>query len=388
MSQTESSVRKNIILVVSILGISLLVVVLLVFLKPVAEHKAVIVKAPRVEVVKLHQQQVQIPVYSRGVLEAEKQITLATEVSGKIVWLSKKFKDAGEFRQGDLLLKIDNRDYKLAVIRAQAQVAAALQILKRVEAEAEQAKKDLRRLSSTALKNASPYALREPQLKEAQAKLKAARADLSLAELKLEKTDIYAPFNGRLLNKHVDLGQYVVSGSSLADIYHAGALQVALPVSLEQLELLLPEKVLTDEKPVQVLLSENLAHKNIHWPARVTQLDSKVDIETQLVKLIARLDMESIRDNKNILLPGLFVQAKIISPEKYSLYVIPRQALHANNELWLLNKNSQLTKLRVTVLYKNDKNIFIQGYLQDGQKVILSAIDSPVSGMQLEEAEQ
>ncbi len=388
MSQTESSVRKNIILVVSILGISLLVVVLLVFLKPVAEHKAVIVKAPRVEVVKLHQQQVQIPVYSRGVLEAEKQITLATEVSGKIVWLSKKFKDAGEFRQGDLLLKIDNRDYKLAVIRAQAQVAAALQILKRVEAEAEQAKKDLRRLSSTALKNASPYALREPQLKEAQAKLKAARADLSLAELKLKKTDIYAPFNGRLLNKHVDLGQYVVSGSSLADIYHAGVLQVALPVSLEQLELLLPEKVLTDEKPVQVLLSENLAHKNIHWPARVTQLDSKVDIETQLVKLIARLDMESIRDNKNILLPGLFVQAKIISPEKYSLYVIPRQALHANNELWLLNKNSQLTKLRVTVLYKNDKNIFIQGYLQDGQKVILSAIDSPVSGMQLEEAEQ
>ncbi len=388
MSQTESSVRKNIILVVSILGISLLVVVLLVFLKPVAEHKAVIVKAPRVEVVKLHQQQVQIPVYSRGVLKAEKQIALATEVSGKIVWLSKKFKDAGEFRQGDLLLKIDNRDYKLAVIRAQAQVAAALQILKRVEAEAEQAKKDLRRLSSTALKNASPYALREPQLKEAQAKLKAARADLSLAELKLKKTDIYAPFNGRLLNKHVDLGQYVVSGSSLADIYHAGVLQVALPVSLEQLELLLPEKVLTDEKPVQVLLSENLAHKNIHWPARVTQLDSKVDIETQLVKLIARLDMESIRDNKNILLPGLFVQAKIISPEKYSLYVIPRQALHANNELWLLNKNSQLTKLRVTVLYKNDKNIFIQGYLQDGQKVILSAIDSPVSGMQLEEAEQ
>ena len=386
MHRENKNTRKSLILVASILSLSLLVVALLLVFKPQAEHKAVIVKAPQVEVVQVKQQPLQVPVYSRGVLAAEKQILLTTEISGKIIGLSPAFKTGGRFKQNDLLLKIDDREYQLAVVRAQAQVAAAQQVLKRVEAEAQQAKQDLQRLSSSALKNASPYALREPQLKEAQAKLKAARAELSLAKLRLEKTQIYAPFNGRILNKYVDTGQYVVTGSNLADIYNTDILQIALPLSLQQMDIILPQRQLPADKPLMIELSNNIAGKNITLQAHAIQLDSKVDVATQQLKLIANIDMSSHPDMQAILLPGLFVKAKILAPQKDALFVLPRQALHSNNELWLLNHDSRLQKQQVNVLYKNDRHIFIKGFLQDGQKVIVSAIDSPIAGMTLQEA--
>ena len=102
------------------------------------------------------------------------------------------------FVRGEVLIRIDDADYRLARVRAESQVASAQQALIREQAEAELARQDWEELGTGA---ASPLALREPQLAQAQASLEAARSQLRDAELALERTIVRAPFEGRKKGK-------------------------------------------------------------------------------------------------------------------------------------------------------------------------------------------
>ena len=374
-------------LVVVVLLLGILVASLLFVFKPQAERKPVDIKSPHVDVMVAKSKWQAISVSSQGRVRAARRIDLSTEVNGRIIKLADNFKDGAYFQKGEMLLKIDPREYQLAVVRAEAQVAAAEQNLIRAEAEAAQAKKDLSRLSTASKNKISPYALREPQLKEAQAKLKAARADLALAQLKLEKTSIRAPFSGRVIKKKVSLGQYVVAATQLAEFYDGLLLQVKLPVRLQQLGLLLGK-----DKPPEISASNGLtialklaiAGSTNVWKASVQQLDSVIDKDNQLINLLAEIKQSRNNAESRMLLPGTFVQAEISSAVQQNIFVLPRQVLRSNNELWLLNNNNQLNKVHVDVLYKSEANVFVSAGINDGEKIIVSSIDSPIEGMKLE----
>jgi len=374
-------------LVAAILVLAILIVSLLVIFKPKAERKPVEIKSPHVDVVIARSEWKKIPVSSQGRITASRRVNISAEVNGRIVSVSDHFNDGAYFKKDDVLLKIDSREYQLAVVRADAQVAAAEQNLVRAQAESQQAKNDLSRLSVKSKNKISAYALREPQLKEAQAKLKAAKADYALAQLKLEKTVIRAPFNGRLINKKVELGQYVVAASQLAEIYNDTALQVKLPIRLPQLDLLLGQDKsykITDQNNITAqlsLMSSNQIHK---WTATIIQLAAVVDTNNQLINLLAKINPMQNNTEGGMLLPGMFVQAEISSAIAEKIFVLPRQALHAVNQVWLLNKNNQLNKITVDVLYKNASSIFVNAGINDGQKIIISSINTPIEGMKLE----
>jgi len=171
-------------------------------------------------------------IHAQGTVQAKRQIELVPEVAGKIIWVSPDFAQGGLFSKGDKLVLIDPRNYEFAVARAQASVADARNKLVLEEAEAELAKTEWEDLGGG---EASPLVLRVPQMATARAKLASAKADLDRALLDLERTVIKAPFDGRVEEKKVDIGQYVSLGSQLAVLYSTDVAEISLPLTDREL---------------------------------------------------------------------------------------------------------------------------------------------------------
>jgi RND family efflux transporter MFP subunit len=375
------------VLVAGILVLATVGAVLLFVFKPVAERKPAPYEPPQVQVIEVRPQALRIPVHSQGTVKALAEIDLSVEVPGRISRISAHLNDGEYFKKGEVLAHIDDKDYKLAITKAEAQVAAARQALARVEAEAEQARFDIQRMGNDLTKT-SAYALREPHLKEARANLKAAQADLAIARLNFDRTQVHAPFDGRVIQKQVDVGEYVSPGISLAQVYSTAKMEVKLPLSQRQIRLIdVPgnngEQQQT--KPPQVTLEADYAGRQLHWQARLTRTESVIDTRNRLLNGIAEIDtstFSSQQQNGSAPTAGLFVRAIIEGRLIDRLYVIPRGALRSGNQVWLF-RDKKLHIARVEVLHKDDKNAYIEKGLDDGDRVVTSALDYAIQGMQL-----
>jgi len=289
--ETSLPARKQWPVVIAILMLAVVVAFVLNFFKPEAEKKAFKEEFPLAEFVVARSELIAIPVVSQGSIKAKTYIKLVAEVSGRISQMAKLRFNGGFFKKGQLLLSIDDADYRLAMVRAEAQVAAAKQQLIRVQTEAGQARYDLKQIGRDPSKSTS-YALREPQLAEAQANLQAAQAELEIAGLQMQRTRVLAPFDGRVMNKQVDVGQYVSTGTLLADIYSTEMVTVRLPLSLHQTELLGIQLTNNQQRvnSVKIKLIAESASGNYQWLASMSHTEGEMDERNRLVYLVAEVD--------------------------------------------------------------------------------------------------
>ena len=150
-------------------------------------------------------------VRSQGSVSPRTQTTLVAEAQGQIIDVSPAFVSGGFFRKGDVLIRIDPRNYEANVKRARANVARAVTQLETESALAGYAAQDYERLRRVNPDQgpASGLALRKPQMKQALAELHSTEADLDKALGDLDRTVIRAPYDGMVRNKVADVGQYV-----------------------------------------------------------------------------------------------------------------------------------------------------------------------------------
>ena len=142
-------------------------------------------------------------VQSQGTIAPRTQTSLVAEAQGQIVAVSDNFVSGRFFRKGDVLVRIDPRNYASAVKRTRANVAKAATQLETESAMAGYAKEDYERLRRANPRTgpASNLALRKPQMRQALAELRSAEADLEKAEGDLDRTVIRAPYDGLVRQK-------------------------------------------------------------------------------------------------------------------------------------------------------------------------------------------
>jgi len=387
--------KKQWPIVIGILSIAFLVAYFLTAFKPEAEKKQLKNELPVAEYIVAHSQLTAVPVISQGSIKAKTNIKLIAEVSGRITQMANLKFAGGFFKKGDLLLSIDDTDYRLAMRRAQAQVAAAKQRLVKAQTEATQAKYDLQQIGRDPSKS-NAYALRKPQLAEAQASLQAAQADLEISRLQMQRTRVIAPFDGRVVSKQVDIGQYVSVGTLLADIYSVESVNVRLPLSLQQTELL-GIKLRGNDKQLDVLnvtLYSEYASKKFQWSASFSHTEGEIDIRNRLVYLVAEVSEPYKKNpqfiNRPPLTPGMFVKAKLLGIQK-KLFKLPRSVLRNNQHVWLIDKENKLQIITVNVITKDRDFIYLNSNKNEddskkrnliaGDKIIRNTIDYPLNGM-------
>ena len=221
-----------------------LVVVLILFgfaglltlnaLKPPMEKKTAPVAMPLARTVTVHTDTISVPIEGQGTVHPLQEIQLVPQVGGKIVFISPALVDGGEYKKKDVLLKIDPADYNISVTLAEARVKDAESKYVLAEQESSVAKSDWYHLNPG--QTPPPLVAKEPQLATAKANLAAQKAELERAKLNLSRTQLKAPFDGRVSQKKVDIGQYISPGQAVATLYSIEAAEIVLPMESNHLQ--------------------------------------------------------------------------------------------------------------------------------------------------------
>ncbi|MFP4391205.1 MAG: efflux RND transporter periplasmic adaptor subunit, partial [Desulfococcaceae bacterium] len=203
----------KILVVIAIIGGGALAAMTLIKTRPTAQRKAISVGTPRVEAMTARPETRQTTITAMGTVVPAREVTLQPQVSGHIVEVSPTFMPGGRFLEGEVILKIDQRDYEIAVQQARAQVSQAQVELKTERGRGAVAKKEWNLLGGEirTTPEGKSLALRVPQLENARASLESAKSSLAKAQLDLERTVIRAPFNCFVREKNVDVGQFVTA---------------------------------------------------------------------------------------------------------------------------------------------------------------------------------
>ena len=333
----------------------------------------------QVEVFVLKPGSYQVELETQGTVRARTESTLIPEVRGRILEVSTNFREGAFFEEGDVLMSIDPRDYQSELVIADANLAQMQLALSEEQARADQAYEDWKRLNLGG--EPGELVLRAPQLKRAKANIYSAEARLETAERNLEKTEIKAPYAGRILTKSVDVGQIVSQGNQMAKIYAVDFAEVRLPLTETQLTFLDLPEIYRGEQPdfrdgPNVTLTSNVADKTHEWQGRITRAEGSFDVRTRQLFIIAQVRNPYGRtdDDKPPLKVGTFVKAKIRGAVLENVFVVPRRLLRENSFLLTVDENDTLRRKTVDIVWQNDSSIIVKGGLEPGDRICLTDV--------------
>lgn len=331
---------------------------------------------------KVRSERITVSVGTQGEVRAKTDISLVPQVGGRIVKVSDSFAEGGSFSPGETLIQIDDANYLLAVTSAEARVAEAAV---RVEQELADASIKAKQWKDWVVDGEpTPLALNKPQVAEAQAKLRAAEADLENARLNLERTKIKVPFEGRVLERNIGVGQFVSVGATLGRVFATDTVEVRLPLTDAQLgELALPIGFVAEPgKAPSVTFSANIGGATRSWAGKIMRVNASVDSQTRLVYAIAEVEdpYGSAADHGMPLAVGLFVTASIQGVTPHDAMVIPRTALRGEDRVYVI-ENDKLQIRTVEVLSTSAEQVIVMAGLSAGENVVTSPVRSVFDGM-------
>ena len=372
------------VLPVFVLAVAVAISWALVANKPAAERQPPGEAALSVDATRVSRGSFDVVVVSDGTVSPRTESTLIPEVSGRIVEISPEFREGGFFEKGDVLLRIEPRDYELALATSEAQVAQAKAALEQELALAEVVKNDWQQLG----KQAPDLGLRKPQIAAAEAALLSARAQLERARVDLERTSIRAPYAGRVLEKDADVGQFVSVGTVLARIYAVDYVEIRLPLSNRQLEYVdLPERFRDDAGGTAttgppVVVEAEIGRTRYEWDGRLVRVEGAIDTRSRELFVVAQIDDPYARGpaGRPPLRIGQFVRARIRGRTLDGVFVIPRAALREGGEVLIVDSDSRLQRRPVTVAWSDDEHVVISDGLDDGDVVTLTSLGIAASG--------
>jgi RND family efflux transporter MFP subunit len=330
---------------------------------------------------------VTVSVKTQGEVRPKTEIDLIPQVSGRVVALSDSFSEGAEFRPDTLLLKIDDTDYRIAVIQAEARVAEAQTDLERELATAKIKEEEWR--GERQDQDPTPFALNLTQVEQAEAMLRSAKANLQKALIDLERTEIRVPFHGRVRERNVGIGQYVTAGSRMGRVFSIDTVEIRLPLTDAQLvELNLPLGFTASDavSGPAVALKATLGNREYHWQGRIVRADAAVDQDTRLIYATAEVaDPYGLAATEGMpLAVGMFVSAEIDAVAEQTAYVMPRMALRNQDKVYVINDENKLEIRTVEVLATSEERVLISSGVDKGDRVVTSTLPNAVEGMEVE----
>lgn len=339
---------------------------------------------PLVEVVEVQVTDVPVTVSGHGEVSPRVAVDVVPQVPGQVVRVHPSFVAGGFFRAGEVLVVIEPRDYELAVERAQAAVARATVTLQREQAEAEVAREEWDELHPGE-EPTSGLVVREPQVRQAEAELAAAIADLDVAKLNLERTRISLPFDGVVVSENVDVGQFVGNGNRLATVYGTDVVEVRVPLDSRELAWFDVPTGRGQQGP-RAEVSITLGNGVVAWEGRVTRMEAQVDQSSRMVHVVVEVaDPYETTADHPALLPGTFVDVRIFGRTLSGVVPLPRYAMREGNQVWVFDGGA-LRVRDVDVLRADRQQTLISSGLEDGDLVIVSSLDAVTDGMKVRNA--
>ena len=296
-----------------------------------------------------------------GTVQAKAFVSLTPQVGGRVVELAEAVREGGSFEAGDVLFRIDPRDYEVAVARARAAVADAQSALSQAEAEAEVARQEWPEVYPD--REITPLAAREPQLEAARARLMAARADLDQARLNLERTAVSFPFGGRVTESRIEVGQLLVANQSYGTVYDAGALELLAPIGTADLARL---------DGAQGRIAELVFEDGTRTSGEIVREGARLDDRSRLINLfIAPAEPGALR-------PGQFADVRVEGPTLDGVARIPAAAVIGVDQVHIV-RDGAIERVSVEVRDRDGGVVFAEPF-DTGDGLIVSPLPETAIG--------
>lgn len=350
-------------------------------------------EAPRVVVMDAVVRDIPVTILSQGHVQPHTSTTLLSEISGIVEFVSPLLREGSFFPKGEVLLRIEPTEYRAALAEMERNLAAADVIYQEEKARAAQAREDWNRRQDAP---AGDLTLRLPQLRRAETELWAAEAAVAVARRNLQKTELRAPYDGRVKQRLADLGQSLVARNSpVAEIYATDAAEIRAMLPLSDLRFLDVAQSPTashagTDAQVRVIRRDGPVLRE--WSGSLSRIGGAIDPATRQVPVIITVqDPFGLLPDSTVLSPllaGSFVEVEIYGKQVESIVELPRLALRPGNTLYLLNEADQLEIRAVSVLRQQGDLVWIDAGLEGGERVILTPLATVVPGMVLSAAEK
>jgi RND family efflux transporter MFP subunit len=335
-----------------------------------------------VEVTELAPQQFTVIVDTFGTVHPRTQNALVAQVSGQINYVSPQFRNGGFFDKGDVLLKLDQRDYDADVKIAEAGLLSAEQVLLEEQANARQAQTDWKRLGNG--QAPSDLVLRKPQLAAAQASLLSAEAKLTIAELALERTQITAPYAGRILEQLVDFGQVLSANSQVAEIYSTNSVEIRLPINNSDIGLVnFPEEYRTSnslQSVIEARFTSSLSKSQTRL-GKIIRTEGAIDSSTQQLYIVAQIEdpyNPKLHPGPSIKI-GQYVNAQVQGKTLDDAIVINNSAIYQGSYVYVVEKGL-LKRRDISIRWQNSQSTIIENGLSPGDLLVTTPLGQVSSG--------
>ncbi len=340
-----------------------------------------------VDTMAVNRRDYQIVLQSYGTVQPRTRSTLVAQVGGQIMSINPNVRDGGFFEKGDVLGSIDSRDYEADVRISEATLMDARQVLAEAEARTVQAREDWARLGDSA--EPTDLVLRLPQLEAAKARIVSAESSLQKARLELERTQIVAPFAGRVLQKLVDIGQVVSSNTPLAEIYATDYVEIRLPLKNHELGFIdLPERYRNAQAQEpqdtgRVKIISDLFTREI-WDADLVRTEGAIDELARQLHVIAQIKdpFASANEGRAALKIGQYVTAELAGKVLNDIYVIPNAAIYQGSYVYIV-ADGVLLRRDIEITWQNDTDSVIGSGLEHGDQLVTTPLGQVTSGVRV-----
>ena len=300
----------------------------------------------------------QVHIETHGLMSPHNQVTLSAEVTGRVVKINPEFEVGRFFSAGDALIKLDDRDYKTAIRIAEQEVRRSVAVFDLATAAQER----MKQLASQDGASLAELEAARSLLLQAENDVEVAKANLEQAERDFERTEIVAPFAGRVVTKAIGLGELITVGTTLGEVFAVDFAEVRLPVATRELQFLnLPER--ESDPPLEVTLRDAINPDNeTEWSGQIVRTEGALDPNSLELFAIARIpDPFSLERDGPVLRIGQPVSATIRGENLENVIAIPRASVRSLNQVHLIDaKTKKLSTRNINPLWSDDKYVIVR----------------------------
>ena len=327
-----------------------------------------------VEVLTLEVSTESFQISSQGTVQPRTKTEVSAEVLGSIVSISPKFSAGGVFQKDEVLMRIDPTNYAVAVDKTEA-------LVKQRQIEYDGARK----LRSQGYRAESEYA-------SAAAALASAQAELVGAQRNLERTYIRLPYEGMVLSKNADIGQFVNPGTKIGVTFATDLAEIRLPLTDQDLAFVdLPNTAEIRETGgadgPQVRLTAIQKGSLAAWDAMIVRTEGVVDERSRVTYAVAQIaDPYKLHGDGTPLPVGTFVAAEIAGSTAMDLIRIPRTAIRGADQVLVVNAESKIEIRTVSIVRSDNTYAYVSDGVSAGERISTTVIEAPTNGMSVRTA--
>lgn len=350
--------------------------------RPKAKRGRPPLQPPFVEVQTVEKGTYPVHLNTMGTVIPARQTALKARVSGFVETHSDKLMPGGRFKEGEIMIRLEQADFKLALDRKKAALARLSADLELEMGRQEVALEEIKILqdSSTHTIEKTDLALRKPQLARIRADMRMARADIDLAALDLKRTLIRAPFNCLILSETVEKGALVSAQSTVAQLAGTDRFRIQVSVPVTDLKwITLPDAPGKIGSAAVVIQQDG-----VRRTGRVTRLLGEMGSDTRLAALLISVDapLDTAEDTPTPLLINSYVSVRIQGRSLVDAVALPRRLVRDQDRVWCL-KGDRLEIRSLFIPWRDENTVYVTRGLEDGDTVIISDLGAPVAGMVL-----